>query len=230
MNKFIVKINERNIPVETLLKDLREVATQLCQDTVTTYQYNEFGKYNSSTYIRKFGSWFNALEQANLKKSRTPMNLSNEELLNNVKDVWMKLGRQPKYTEMKTPLSLYSAGTYDRRFGGWNNTLKEFAVWINADEQDSETYDSTFPTTMPEILTGFVHKTKREISDRMRFRVLMRDGFTCQSCGASPIKSRDVELHVDHITPWSKGGETIIENLQAKCSKCNLGKGNAFSE
>jgi len=24
------------------------------------------------------------------------------------------------------------------------------------------------------------HKTKREISDRLRFRILMRDGFTCK--------------------------------------------------
>jgi 5-methylcytosine-specific restriction endonuclease McrA len=39
---------------------------------------------------------------------------------------------------------------------------------------------------------------------------------------------RGVELHVDHILPWSKDGETVEENLQTKCSKCNLGKGNAF--
>ncbi len=51
-----------------------------------------------------------------------------------------------------------------------------------------------------------------------------------QSCGASPLKSREVELHVDHIIPWSKGGETEEGNLEAKCSKCNLGKGNAFDK
>ena len=67
------------------------------------------------------------------------------------------------------------------------------------------------------------------MSDRMRFRILSRDGFTCQSCGASPIKERGVELHVDHIIPWSKGGETVESNLQTKCKKCNLGKGNAFN-
>ena len=46
----------------------------------------------------------------------------------------------------------------------------------------------------------------------------MRDGFTCrftcQSCGASPIKERGVELYVDHIIPWSKGGETEEPNLR----------------
>ncbi|WP_343324290.1 HNH endonuclease signature motif containing protein [Streptococcus sp. Marseille-P8640] len=34
----------------------------------------------------------------------------------------------------------------------------------------------------------------------------------------------NVVLHVDHIIPWSKGGETVLGNLQTLCSKCNLGK------
>ena len=44
--------------------------------------------------------------------------------------------------------------------------------------------------------------------------------------GVSPAKDKNVELHVDHIKPWSKGGETILENLQTLCQKCNLGKSN----
>ncbi len=34
-----------------------------------------------------------------------------------------------------------------------------------------------------------------------------------------------VELHVDHVIPWSKGGPTVFEHLQTLCNKCNLGKG-----
>ncbi|WP_349257294.1 HNH endonuclease [Novimethylophilus sp.] len=49
---------------------------------------------------------------------------------------------------------------------------------------------------------------------------------TCCACGASPAISLGVELHVDHIVPWSKGGETVLENLQTLCSMCNLGKSN----
>ena len=64
----------------------------------------------------------------------------------------------------------------------------------------------------------------------MRFRILLKDGFRCKTCGRSPIKDNDVELHVDHITPWSKGGETIPDNLETKCKQCNLGKGNAFNK
>jgi 5-methylcytosine-specific restriction endonuclease McrA len=58
---------------------------------------------------------------------------------------------------------------------------------------------------------------------------LQRDRFTCCACGASPALSPGVELHVDHIVPWSKGGETGLENLQTLCSVCNLGKSNVHA-
>lgn len=68
------------------------------------------------------------------------------------------------------------------------------------------------------------HKTKREPGLQLRFQVLKRDNFKCCSCGASPAKDPSIELHIDHIIPWSKGGETSIDNLQTLCSKCNIGK------
>ena len=64
----------------------------------------------------------------------------------------------------------------------------------------------------------------RSISDKLRYAVLKRDHFKCCACGASPAKDPSVELHVDHIIPWSKGGDTSLDNLQTLCSKCNLGK------
>ena len=70
------------------------------------------------------------------------------------------------------------------------------------------------------------HKTSRDVNYRLRFKVMHRDNFKCCICGNSPAKDSAIELHVDHIIPWSKGGETVMENLQTLCSKCNLGKGN----
>ena len=69
-------------------------------------------------------------------------------------------------------------------------------------------------------------KGSRTISDKLRYQVLKRDCFKCCACGASPAKDPSVELHVDHIVPWSKGGETGLSNLQTLCSRCNLGKGD----
>ena len=203
-----------------------DVAKRLNKNTITTLEYNEIGTFSSTTIIRRFGSWFNALEKANLSKSRTPMNLTDAELFDNIKNVWQKLGRQPKYAEMKAPLSLYNVRTYDKRFNGWNNSLILFNDWV----QSSDGSDAIeIENIEQEEVVVIKHKTKREISDRLRFRILMRDGFTCKTCGASPSKNLGVELHVDHVIPWSKGGETVDSNLQTKCAQCNLGKGNAFT-
>lgn len=60
------------------------------------------------------------------------------------------------------------------------------------------------------------------ISNRVRFLVLRRDGFRCVYCGRS---AADVELHVDHVHPKSKGGDNEITNSVSACATCNLGKG-----
>jgi 5-methylcytosine-specific restriction endonuclease McrA len=52
-----------------------------------------------------------------------------EELFRNLNEVWDKLGRQPRRTEMKRPLSQYSGGTYERRFSGWRRALEEFVAF-----------------------------------------------------------------------------------------------------
>ena len=61
------------------------------------------------------------------------------------------------------------------------------------------------------------------LSNKRRLEVLQRDKSTCQMCGA---KAPEVELHIDHIIPVSKGGSNEIDNLQVLCKPCNLAKSN----
>lgn len=62
------------------------------------------------------------------------------------------------------------------------------------------------------------------MSDSLRYDVFARDGYRCCICGAS--QKDGVKLHVDHIIPVSKGGKTVMNNLQTLCDRCNLGKSN----
>ncbi len=66
----------------------------------------------------------------------------------------------------------------------------------------------------------------RKVNWRLRAIVLIRDNCICRMCGASPAKDQKVVLRVDHIQPWSKGGEgeTELDSLQTLCSVCNIGK------
>lgn len=67
-------------------------------------------------------------------------------------------------------------------------------------------------------------KPKRQnISPKLRYSILERDGFCCKACGATP--NQGATLHVDHIHPVSKGGSNDPDNLQTLCAACNLGKG-----
>lgn len=60
-----------------------------------------------------------------------------------------------------------------------------------------------------------------KMTPRLRWEIIERDKFTCQSCGRS---APDVILHVDHKIPIALGGKTEISNLHTLCSGCNLGK------
>jgi hypothetical protein len=57
----------------------------------------------------------------------------------------------------------------------------------------------------------------------MRFSVLQRDGFRCVYCGRGEVDGQ--RLHVDHLRPVSRGGQTTMDNLVTACEDCNLGKG-----
>jgi len=233
--KFELEKIYRNVPDDEIIADIKRVASELGQDFLTMSQYGKYGKFDNSTPKRRFGSRSKATALAGLGKAKIQQNarLSDEKLFKNLEEAWTKLGRQPRISEMVSPISAYSAAVYKRHFGSWMKALEIFVDYINADKTEDEAISNVEnETTSVDEVSGrvFKHKTRRGISDRLRFRILMRDGFTCQKCGRSPLKERDVELHVDHIIPWSKGGETLSENLETKCSRCNLGKGNAFNE
>jgi 5-methylcytosine-specific restriction endonuclease McrA len=226
--KFELNLHVNKLTKEEITSDMRRIAKSIKKDTVSINEYTRNGKYSARNIERKFGSWNNALKEAGLETGLT-MNLSDRELFTNLEKVWTSLGRQPTLREMIPPLSSISASPYRRKYSNWNKALVAFIEYINQDDEGVSKNEEPKNTTQEEVIEKKIQKrTKREISDRLRFRILLRDGFTCAKCGRSPMKERGVELHVDHIIPWSKDGETLPDNLETKCSTCNLGKGNAF--
>lgn len=218
--KFKLNDYHRNVSDEELLLDLKRVSILLNKDTVTIDDYNSKGKYHATTLTRRFGSWFICLEKAELNMSRSKIGISDEDLFEEIERVWMILGKQPTYTQIDN-LSVYSVGTYAYRFGSWRKALEAFVDYINSENVSDEAY------TINDVMNKSTkHKTKRDINLRMRFLVMKRDNFKCCMCGRSPATTVGLELHIDHIVPWSKGGETVIDNLQTLCSDCNLGKSN----
>lgn len=62
----------------------------------------------------------------------------------------------------------------------------------------------------------------RYIPSSVRVSALHRDGYKCVFCGRS---AKQIQLEVDHIVPFSKGGSNEPSNLQTLCFDCNRGKG-----
>jgi hypothetical protein len=216
--RFEVKIRRTNVPDAELINDLKRAARRLGKDRVTTNEYDALGEFSPGTLTRRFGSWFRALEKAGLKRTRN-LGISDKEFLSNIEEVWVKLGRQPTYEEMWRPLSKYSAPGYVYRFGSWREALERFARYKNGRGKGKQRSAGKVVVK----LSG--RKTKRKLSHALRLMVLKRDGFRCRLCGRSPATDLKTVLHVDHIKPWSAGGETEPENLQTLCLECNMGKG-----
>jgi Homing endonuclease associated repeat/HNH endonuclease len=204
----------RNISDDDLISDLVRVSREIQKIQITFREYNKSGKYSSSTVSSRFGTWHNALMKAGLSKT-VNRNIPTDELFRNIVEVWGKLGKQPKTRDLSRSISNYSWSTYASRFGSWRGALQKFIEWAN--DQDITTKSLEQPSVQN-------RKTPRSINWRLRAQVLMRDEAKCRLCGAAPRNG--AILHVDHVMPWSKGGETVLTNLQILCERCNIGKGD----
>lgn len=210
------RVSGQPVTDNALIEDLQRAAALLGANTVSQPKYREIGLYDETTVARRFGSWNKALLLANLSVSNE-INLSEERLFENILALWQTLGRQPRRSELSQSPSTISQSPYNRKFGSWSSALDAFVEYANS--TGSELSSQTKPP-VNRLFSG------RDPSLRLRWHVLQRDRFTCRACGKSPAVTPGVELHVDHVVPWSKGGQTVVENLQTLCSFCNLGKSN----
>jgi len=212
------RVSGMSVSTNDLLSDMRKVAKDLNAGTVPEKLYRKLGLYDDTTFIRRFGSWNKALLAAGLSLSNR-VEISDQVLFDNMLVLWQHYGRQPRRRELLVEPSTISQTPYNRRFGSWTAALEAFIEFINSSEVEPVSPNG-------KSHRNGQHRTPREASLRLRWHVLQRDRFTCRGCGASPATEEGVRLHVDHIIPWSKYGETVIDNLQTLCDNCNLGKSN----
>lgn len=219
MKNFKVKISRRDISEQEILEDIRQVAKKLGKEKITSLDYDEYGTFGKTTILRKIGKWNEALKQAGLQVVNR-QNIPEAELMENFANVWQILGRQPTGRDLKDneDLSTISLGTYEKKYGSWTKFLLKFQEYI----ESGEVVNTDEP--LQAISKNKNRRTSRTINWRLRAKILIRDNCICKMCGVSPAKNPDVVLHIDHIKPWAKGGETEEDNLQTLCSVCNVGK------
>lgn len=109
------------------------------------------------------------------------------------------------------PLSLWS----------WQDAVK--AAYLDRvtiiSEYEEEVHSPSTTIRIPSVivLKDFVQPAKTAAFTR--FNLFLRDGFSCQYCGAQG------DMTFDHVIPRSKGGKTTWQNVVASCGPCNRRKG-----
>lgn len=71
---------------------------------------------------------------------------------------------------------------------------------------------------------------QRDFTHLQKLTIFRRDHQTCQlkiKCDGERVAWDN--WHCDHITPWSRGGKTTVENGQVACPACNLTKSDTFT-
>lgn len=107
-------------------------------------------------------------------------------------------------------------------------------LWFEEKVEVVEEYDDFNITSMrvtikcPAVvrLLEYVNGRKHRVKFS-RINVFARDGYKCQYCGSQPGTSN---LTYDHVTPRSKGGTTVWENIATCCIKCNTKKADRTPE
>ena len=215
----------RALSRDTVLQALREYANQNPGLSITEKAIAARLGLGRGAIIHRFGKWESMLAEVGLQPVPLGRRYTEEECFENILGLWTHYGRQPSFTELKQPPSFVGPKAYVRRWGGWRAALSAFVKRVNDTPESQEEIPAPPPPLIEEQSTAPTVTTPRSISLALRYKVLARDNFRCVICGASPAKDVTVELHVDHIFPWSKGGKNTEDNLRTLCFKCNLGKG-----
>lgn len=185
-------------------------------------------------FRKRFGTTRAAIGRAGLTVRPQSRRYTDDECFENLYEVWRHYGRRPSFSDINRPPSKVGGEVYIRRFGTWMKALAAFVERVNA-EPDTALNPIATPSSREASMgkespapTNGPSDERRDVPLGLRFRVLSRDRFKCVLCGDHPAKNPDCDLHVDHVTPWSKGGRTELGNLRTLCAQCNVGRGNRY--
>lgn len=119
---------------------------------------------------------------------------------------------QTRYRQINYSRYSYQVTVEDKRISLYYNEILEMLDFLK-----SINYECTS--------SEYFSKNQRNLmTQQLKDEVKKRDKYTCQICGK--YMPDGVGIHIDHIIPISKGGKSVLSNLQVLCSKCNLQKGS----
>lgn len=232
------RLNE--IPEAKILIELEKAAKHFNYIEFAWRDFDKIADISANTVKKHFGSWKQGLDALKKQLRKKGLDLSprpyapnriysDRTLFEEMERIWQKVGQRPSRTEWELSKPKIGYNTYKKRFGGWTSACLRFIEYkmgreILADDftKESQNEQNVLQSTKVEYNPSMT----RNVSLSLRLKVLSRDNFRCVYCGKSPAIDIGTVLHIDHIKSFSRGGESVLENLQTLCEECNLGKSN----
>ena len=110
----------------------------------------------------------------------------------------------------------------------YSSVISAFSTDVPEHDRRKMINNTLRPTGLNRLGRSFGIDTRfgHAVPKAMRIEVFQRDGGKCKLCDNNITLRR---FHADHIIPHSKGGLTILSNLQSLCAACNYRKGNRLT-
>jgi hypothetical protein len=190
-----------------LLDRLQEFADELGR-TPTSTEMDRDGPHTARTYQKHFGSWNEALDEADLTRNRD-RGESDQKMLDALRNLASELGETPTAEAMDVA-GRYSASAYIRRFGSWNAALSQAGFELNKASHGDGEYGLGW-------------------NDNTRETVRNRQDRECLDCGISESEYKSqagTRLDVHHVIREEHRGNPVVynapRNLVALCRGCHL--------
>lgn len=95
----------------------------------------------------------------------------------------------------------------------------------NGDKAYFKHSEIDFETIVPTSYNPIRYFIREKITPQLQAEVFRRDNYECKNKLEGCTNLAEC---CDHIIPVTKGGLTILDNLQASCNHCNLKKGSSL--
>jgi hypothetical protein len=191
------------------VKDLRPTLSDLKED----------GEFSKSPYYTEFGSWNAAVQAAGIDgPDPREYDISDEKLLAELRDVADEHGGSVSRSEFERK-SAYSRSTYEKRFGNWNDALREAGLPVNrasAVEVICDECGDAFERPRAHL--------DRDWTDHI---------FCSEECHGEWREGRikgekhpqfDPEAHDEYGANWEQFREKVIERDGGQCVRCGLSR------
>jgi hypothetical protein len=210
---------------EQLIAELERVAEE--HKTNPTQQLvQKHAKYAVNTYIGRFGSWSAAKKAAGYEPIARK-DITDTDLLDEIRHLADELGRAPFSTEMKNN-GRFSCWIYVERFGSWKRAVSE--AGLEASELAGKNHPNWKGGYEPYYGPNWYEQ---------RRRALERDDYSCQACGVTKQElGQNPDVH--HITPFREfvdddgnadyEAANDLDNLMAVCRSCHAEIENSDGE